>query len=128
MGAHHTLNSCDAQSIKSARNRFDMILSTVNVSLDWNFYLQTLAPKGRLNFVGIPIDPMALRVQMLLGKQLSVSASPVGSPETITKMLEFAAQHQIKPVAQYYAFSEVNEAIERLHRGEVRYRAILRHQ
>lgn len=127
LGASDTLNSRDDAAIKSARNRFDMILSTVNVPLDWALYLQTLAPKGRLNFVGIPVDPMAIRVQMLLGKQLSISGSPVGSPSTISQMLAFAAKHDIKPVIEEYAFSDINEAIERLHHGKVRYRAVLSH-
>ena len=52
MGAHKTLNSRDPQEIEAAAGSFDFIISTVNVKLDWNLYLNTLKPKGRLHFVG----------------------------------------------------------------------------
>ena len=57
--------------------------------------------------------------------QRSVSGSPVGSPENIAKMLEFAAQHDIKPVIEKYSFDNINAAIDRLRSGEARYRIVL---
>jgi len=97
LGAHHTLNSRDENEIKGAAGRFDYILSTVNVKLDWNLYLGTLAPRGRLHFVGATLEPLDIGVFSLIGAQRSVSGSPVGSPATIAKMLDFANLHQIKP-------------------------------
>ena len=44
---------------------------------------------------------------MLFGP-LSVSASPVSSPKTITRMLEFAAPHQIKLLTENCPNSQVN--------------------
>ena len=44
------LNSRDPGEIEAAAGSFDFIISTVNVKLDWNFYLNTLRPKGRLAF------------------------------------------------------------------------------
>ena len=38
LGAHHTLNSRDPKEIAAAAGRFDLIISTVNVKLDWNLY------------------------------------------------------------------------------------------
>ena len=57
LGASDTINSRDEDEIKKARGRFDLIISTVNVKLDWNLYLSTLAPKGRLHFVGATLEP-----------------------------------------------------------------------
>ena len=42
LGAHHTLNSRDAAEIEAAAGSFDLIISTVNVKLDWNLYMNTL--------------------------------------------------------------------------------------
>ena len=44
LGAHHTINSRDPAAIEAAAGRFDLILSTVNVKLDWNAYLGDAAP------------------------------------------------------------------------------------
>ncbi len=125
LGAHDTLNSRSEEELEGAARRFDMILSTVNVKLDWNAYLGTLKPKGRLHFVGATIEPLDLGVFGLLMAQLSVSGSPVGSPATMRKMLDFAALHGVKPVTQHYPFEKVNEALEHLHKGDARYRIVL---
>ena len=125
MGAHHALNSRDESEIKSARNRFDLIISTVNVTLDWKAYLSTLAPRGRLHFVGIVVEPLDIRVPFLMSKQLSVSASPIGSPATIAQMLDFANLHNIEPIIEKYSFSDINAAIDRLRSGKARYRIVL---
>ncbi|VUD67432.1 Aldehyde reductase Ahr [Thalassocella blandensis] len=126
LGAHHVLDSSNAQALEDAAGRFDLILSTVNVKLDWNAYLNTLAPKGRLHFVGATLEPLDLGVFNLIGAQRSVSGSPVGSPVTIKKMLDFAALHKIEPVTEYFSFEQVNEALDRLREGKAHYRIVLK--
>jgi len=125
LGAHHTVNSRDPKAIKAAAGRFDLVISTVNVNLDWNSYVETLKPRGRLHLVGATLDPLDLQVFPLLMGQRSISGSPVGSPGTIARMLEFAARHQIKPVIERFHFEQANEALDKLRQGKVRYRAVL---
>lgn len=125
MGAHHVLNSRDADQLKQAAGSFDMIISTVNVKLDWNSYLGTLAPRGRLHFVGAALEPLDIGVFNMMGRQLSVSASPIGSPATIKQMLEFANLHNIKPIIETFKFDDINAAVDRLRSGKARYRVVL---
>ncbi|MBU1311022.1 MAG: NAD(P)-dependent alcohol dehydrogenase [Gammaproteobacteria bacterium] len=125
LGAHHCINSRNSNEIEQAAGRFDFIISTVNVALDWNLYLSTLKPKGRLHFVGATLEPLNIGVFGLIMAQRSVSGSPVGSPATIAKMLQFAVQHNIKPVVETFKFSQVNEAIAHLKQGKARYRIVL---
>ncbi len=125
MGAHDTINSRDEKEISNAANGFDLIISTVNVTLDWNLYLGTLKPKGRLHFVGAALEPLNIGAFGLIAGQKSISGSPVGSPATIVKMLEFANQHQIRPIIEKYRFEDVNEALARLESGKARYRIVL---
>jgi alcohol/geraniol dehydrogenase (NADP+) len=126
MGAHATLNSSNAAELEAAAGKFDFIISTVNVKLDWNAYIATLAPKGRLHFVGATLEPLDIGVFPLIMGQRSVSGSPVGSPATIKTMLDFAALHKIEPVTEYFTFDQVNEAIDRLRQGKAHYRIILK--
>jgi alcohol/geraniol dehydrogenase (NADP+) len=42
-------------------------------------------------------------------------------------MLDFAARHKILPTVETFNFSQVNEAIEKLKQGKIRYRAVLTH-
>jgi uncharacterized zinc-type alcohol dehydrogenase-like protein len=125
LGAHQTVNSRDADEIDGVAGSFDLILSTVNVKLDWNLYLQTLKPKGRLHFVGATLDPLDIGVFSLVDAQRSISGSPVGSPGTIATMLDFANQHGVKPVIEKFKFSQINEAINHLRRGKAKYRIVL---
>lgn len=125
LGAHHCINSRDNNEIEAAAGQFDYIISTVNVKLDWNAYINTLKPKGRLHFVGATLEPLDLNVFGLLGAQRSVSASPVGSPATMAKMLAFAAQHNIQPQVESFKFSQINEALAHVEAGKARYRVVL---
>lgn len=126
MGAHHTINSRNSAEIEAAAGQFDLILATVNVKLDWNSYLATLKPKGRLHFLGATLEPLDLSVFSLIMAQRSVSGSPVGSPASIATMLEFAVRHDIKPVVEVFPMKKVNEALEHLKSGKARYRIVLK--
>ena len=126
LGAHHTLDSRDSATLAQAANSFDLILSTVNVGLDWNGYINTLRPKGRLHILGAVLEPMAISVMALLGGQRSLSASPVGSPATIAQMLNFATRHKIAPKVEVFDMSNVNAAVDRLANGSPRYRVVLK--
>ena len=125
MGAHDTINSRDPEAIEAAAGRFDLLLSTVNVKLDWNSYIGSLKPRGRLHMLGAVTEPLDLNLIPMMFSQLSVSSSPVGSPVTIRKMLNFAARHDIKPVTEHFSFDRVNDAMEHLRSGKARYRIVL---
>jgi len=125
LGAHKTLNSRDAAEIEASAYSFDYIISTVNVKLDWNLYINTLKPKGRLHFVGAALEPLDIGAMSLIMKQRSISGSPVGSPATIEKMLDFANRHQIQPQVEMFPMSKINDAFDHLKSGKARYRIVL---
>ena len=125
LGAHYVLNTQNPYEIQAAANQFDLILSTVNVQLDWNSYLATLRPKGRLHFLGVTLDPLNLNVFSLISGQYSVSGSPVGSPASIKIMLDFVVRHQVEPIVEIFNFEQVNEALAHLAAGKAKYRIVL---
>ncbi|GJL76393.1 NAD(P)-dependent alcohol dehydrogenase [Nitrosomonas sp.] len=124
-GAHQVLDSTDSAALETAAGQFDLILSTVHVALDWNAYIATLRPKGRLHFVGATLEGLDIGVFLLILGQRSISGSPVGSPDTMRAMLDFAVQHHIKPMIEVFRFDAVNEAIAHLADGKARYRIVL---
>lgn len=125
LGAHEVIDSTDSGALKAAARQFDLIVSTVNVALDWGAFLGMLRPKGRLHFVGATLQPAAIVPLALIGGQYSLSGSPVGSPANIARMLEFSARHGIKAVTEHFDFAEVNRALEHLESGQARYRVVL---
>ncbi len=127
LGGHQSLDSRDPSKLEAAAGQFDLILSTVNAKLDWNAYIATLRPKGRLHFLGAILEPLDIGVFPLILGQRAISGSPVGSPASLETMLDFVARHEIKPVVETYRFDQVNEALARLESGEARYRVVLSH-
>lgn len=126
MGADHVVNSRDAQDIKAQRGKFDLLLSTVNVTLNWQAYLNTLAPEGTLHFLGLTLEPIPVAVGSLIDGAKSITGSPTGSPLALRQLLKFAARKQLAPQIELYPMSHINEAIERLHSGQARYRIVLK--
>ncbi|MHB8080126.1 MAG: NADPH-dependent aldehyde reductase Ahr [Candidatus Krumholzibacteriia bacterium] len=125
MGAHHVVNSRRAGELEKLAGAFDFILSTVNVDLDWGLYLAALAPKGRLHTVGVVPSPIPVPAFTLIGGQKSISGSPLGSPATTRRMLDFCARHGIAPVTEHFPMSRVNDAVAHLQAGKARYRVVL---
>ncbi len=125
LGAHHVANSRDAEAMKTLKGKFDFILSTVNVNLDWPTYLSTLRSGGQLITVGAVDKPMGIPAFSLISGGKSVGGSDTGSPDMVARMLEFCTRHDIKPIVEYFPMSEVNEAIKHLKSGKARYRVVL---
>ena len=125
LGAHHVVSSRESKSWAPLVNKFDFILVTANVSLDWAGLIKTLGPRGHLNFVGVVLDPVAFAVFDLLANQRQISASPSGAPGVMRTMLEFCGRHKIEPMCQPFKMSQVNAAVTHLKEGKARYRVVL---
>jgi alcohol/geraniol dehydrogenase (NADP+) len=124
-GAHHVVSSRDSAAIKKLAGSFDLLISTVDVKLDWDSIVGALAPNGRLHIVGIVLEPIPVSAFSLIAKQRSVSGSPAGSPVAIETMLDFAARHDISPQTEHFPMSKINDAFARLESGKARYRIVL---
>jgi alcohol/geraniol dehydrogenase (NADP+) len=124
-GASHVVSSRDSGAIKKLAGALDLLLVTVNVPLDWDAFIASLTPNGRLHFVGVVVEPIPLHIMPLIMGQRSVSGSPSGSPVGIATMLDFAARHDITPQTEHLPMSRINEAFERLDAGKARYRIVL---
>ena len=125
LGADHVVSSKDSAAIKTLGGRFDLLISTVNATLDWDAIIATLAPNGRLHLVGAVPEPIPVAAFPLIVGQRSVSGSPSGAPATIATMLEFASRHEVVPQTEHFPMSDINEAFARLDSGKARYRIVL---
>jgi uncharacterized zinc-type alcohol dehydrogenase-like protein len=124
-GANHVVSSKDSVAVKKLAGNFDLLISTVNVPLDWDGMIGTLAPNGRLHVVGAVLEPIPVGAFSLIMGQRSISGSPTGSPVTLETMLDFAARHDITPQTEHFPMSQINEAFARLESGKARYRIVL---
>lgn len=124
-GASRVVSSRDPKAMRAIAGSLDLVIYTLNVAVDWNALMATLAPRGRLHIVGAVLDPVPLNVMPMLVQEQQVSASPTGSPSAIATMLDFAARHHIAPQVERFPMSRANEALAHLEAGKARYRIVL---
>jgi uncharacterized zinc-type alcohol dehydrogenase-like protein len=124
-GAHQVVTTGDAAALEKLAGHFDLIIDTVNASLDWDGLFAALAPGGRLHVVGAVLDPIPVQAFTLISGQKSLSGSPTGSRGALDTMLGFAARHGVEPKTEHFPMSRVNEALDHLRAGKARYRIVL---
>ena len=105
--------------------RFDLIINTSNHSLDWDAVVGALAPRGRLHQLGVVTEPIPLQAFPFIAGRRQFTGSPTSSPASLRRMVEFCARHDIKPQVEHLPMEAINTAVERLRRGDVRYRFVL---
>lgn len=125
MGANHFVNSRDNEAMKKLAGSFDLILSTVNQDQDWTTLVAALRPHGTLCLLGVPPNPVSAPVFPLVAGQRSIAGSPAGSPSMLQEMLRVAARHGVKAITEAFPMAKVNDAVAKLKKNQIRYRAVL---
>lgn len=125
LGAHRFVNTRETRALKEVANSLDFIISTVNADQDWGIYIQALRPNGTLCFVGVPPSPVSVQAFPLIAGMRSITGNPTGSPYRLREMLDVAARHDVKAITQCFPMAKVNEAVEKVKKNKVRYRAVL---
>ena len=105
--------------------KFDFILSTVSADVDWGQFVDALAPEGRLCVCGLPESDLKLGAFPLIQYERSVSGGRTGSPSDTTSMLEFCDRHDVQPICEQFAMTDVNQAVQHVRDGKARYRVVL---
>jgi uncharacterized zinc-type alcohol dehydrogenase-like protein len=124
-GAHDVVNVSAPGAIAAHANSCDLLLCTATADVPWNEYVGVLRRNGKLCLLGIPGRELSLSPIPLIFFQRSVVTSGIGSRWEMREMLAFSAQHGIVPQVEVFPMREVNTALARLRRNDVRYRAVL---
>ena len=121
-GAHHVVA---LEQLGNLPGRFDLVINTVNHALPWGEVMAALAPRGRLHQLGAVLDPIQVGAFELIRGRRSIIGSATSSPASLMKMVEFCVRHNISPEVEHLPMERINEAVERLRKGDVRYRFVL---
>jgi uncharacterized zinc-type alcohol dehydrogenase-like protein len=125
LGAHNFVNSRESKALNKVAGTLDFIISTINADQDWAVYLQALRPTGTLCFVGVPPSAVSFQAFPLISGLRSITGSPIGSPHQLREMMDVAARHGVKAKTESFPMAKANEAIEKVKKNKVRYRAVL---
>jgi uncharacterized zinc-type alcohol dehydrogenase-like protein len=125
LGAHNFVNTRDTGALKKVAGSFDVLLSTVNADQDWQAYVTALRPKGKLCIVAASPSPIQVQGFSLIGGLKEISGSSTGSPRDLFEMLDVAARHGVKAITERFAMAKANDAVAKVKKNQVRYRAVL---
>jgi uncharacterized zinc-type alcohol dehydrogenase-like protein len=125
LGAHDFVVSTDAAAVARAAGRLDLLLITSFGAVDWASILGLLGPGGRACLVGSSLTPIGIPAAMLITGQQAIEGSAAGSRAAMRDMLAFAARHGVRPQIERMPWARINEAVERVRRGDARYRVVL---
>jgi alcohol dehydrogenase (NADP+) len=125
LGAHHFALTTDRDALKKLRGSFDFILDTVSAPHDYNMYLSMLKIDGVHICVGAPPTPASFNAFSLISKRKSISGPMIGGISETQEMLDFCSSHQIVSDVEVIPISYINEAYERMMKGDVRYRFVI---
>lgn len=125
MGADAFRSTADPLTFDELEGSFDLILSTVPARLDFDAFLRLLALNGTLVNLGIGEHPISVDPFSLIENGRSLAGSRIGSIAETQEMLEFCAEHGIAAQVEVIGADEIDEAFQRLHDGDARYRFVI---
>ncbi|NCT94546.1 MAG: NAD(P)-dependent alcohol dehydrogenase [Chitinophagaceae bacterium] len=125
LGAHHFALTSDPATMKQLRNHFDFILNTVSAPHDYSTYLNLLRTNGTMIVVGVPPSPSAVPAFDLIMQRRSIIGSLIGGIRETQEMLDYCAEHNIVSEVEVIPVQQINEAYERMIKGDVRYRFVI---
>ena len=126
LGADEVVISRDADAMAARANTLDFIINTVAAPHDLDPLLQALKRDGTMVLVGAPPTPHpSPTVTNLIMKRRSIAGSLIGGIEETQEMLDFCAEHGIVSDIEIIPIQKIDEAYDRMLKGDVRYRFVI---
>jgi uncharacterized zinc-type alcohol dehydrogenase-like protein len=125
LGAAHFAVTSQAETFTQLQRRFDFILDTVSAPHNYNAYVNLLKTDGTMILVGAPDKPTPLEPFPLIMHRRRIAGTVIGGIRETQEMLDFCAEHKIESDVEVIPIQEVNDAYERIIRGDVRFRFVI---
>jgi uncharacterized zinc-type alcohol dehydrogenase-like protein len=125
LGAHEVVVSRNADEMAKHRASFDFILDAVSAQHDINAYLSLLKLDGTLTLVGAPEKALEVHAFNLLLPRRNFAGSGIGGIAETQEMLDFCAERGITSDIEMIRIQEINQAYDRLLKGDVKYRFVI---
>jgi uncharacterized zinc-type alcohol dehydrogenase-like protein len=125
LGADEVVLSTDADEMSKYQRSLHFILDAVSAQHDINTFLSLLKVDGALVLVGAPLDPLPVVSFSLIGGRKTFAGSLIGGISETQEMLNFCAKHNIVSDIELISVNQINEAYERMLKGDVKYRFVI---
>ena len=125
LGADDFVVTSSAEAFEANAGRFSFILDTVSAQHDYNAYLGLLKRDGTMVLVGAPPEPTPVAAFPLIFGRKRLAGSLIGGIKETQEMLDFCAAHGVASDIELIPIQQINEAYERMLKGDVRYRFVI---
>ena len=125
LGADEVVISTNPDEMQKHARSFDFILDAVSAEHDINVYLNMLVLDGALVLVGAPEKPLPVGAFNMILPRRSFAGSAIGGIAETQEMLDFCAEHNIVSYIELIGVQQINDAYDRLLRGDVKYRFVI---
>ena len=125
LGAHDFLVLKTEEDFAKHANRFDLIINTVSAPLEMTSYVSLLNRDGTMVLLGVPPKPHELPATSLIFGRRTVAGSLIGGIKETQEMLDFCGEHNIVSDIEKIPMNQINEAYERMMKGDVKYRFVI---
>ncbi len=126
LGADDVVISKNPDQMKRHERSFDLIVNTVAVSHNLDPFISLLKRDGTLVLVGAPEHPHPSPTvfNLIVGRR-AIAASNIGGLAETQEMLDYCAQKNIACDIELIPIQKINEAYERMLKGDVKYRFVI---
>ncbi|KAJ2056564.1 hypothetical protein GGI17_006136 [Coemansia sp. S146] len=129
LGASKFVDTSDKSEVDAVRHTLDYLFITSNSkSSQYAEFISWMAFEGTIVLLAIPEGHMTFAPFDIISTEVSITGSMIGGIQVLKKTLEFASQNNIRPIIEKYPISQVNEALQRMNKGQARYRIVLTHE
>jgi uncharacterized zinc-type alcohol dehydrogenase-like protein len=125
LGADEVVVTKDAAAVAKHKGTFDFILDCVSAPHDVNQYLNLLRLNGTMCMVGLPEAPVAISAFSIVANRRSFSGSMIGGMPETQGMLDYCAEHNIVSDIELTPIDKLEEAYNRVVKGDVKYRFVI---
>lgn len=125
LGADEVILSTDEGQMKANANTLHFVLDCVSAQHDVNAYLSLLKVDGTLALVGAPEHPLPIAPFSLIPARKNFAGSTIGGIAETQEMLDFCGKHNITSDIELISIQQINDAYERLLKGDVKYRFVI---
>jgi len=115
----------DATTFEKLARRFHLIIDAISAAHDYNAYLGMVRPQGALVLVGIPPEPSPVAASSVVNGNKRFAGSMIGGIRETQEMLDYCAAREIAADVEIIPIQKINEAYERMIRGDVHYRFVI---
>jgi len=125
LGASKFLLTTDAAAMKAHDSYFDVVLDAISAKHNYTTYLDLLGLDGKLLVVGLPTDVPTVSPFSIIKNRRSIIGSMIGGMKETQEMLDYCAEKNIVSDVEVIPIQQINEAYERMLKGDVKYRFVI---